>query len=70
MPGKHKEPTIAFRPSAWERAIIEQRAALSGMHYRSWQEREHTAYCRCITGNADGHERNRRAASVWRFLFV
>lgn len=31
MPGKHKEPTIAFRPSAWERAIIEQRAALSGM---------------------------------------
>lgn len=32
MPGKHKEPTIGFRPSAWERAIIEQRAALSGMY--------------------------------------
>lgn len=31
MPGKHKEPTIAFRPSAWARAIIEQRAALSGI---------------------------------------
>lgn len=30
MPGKHKEPTIAFRPNAWERAIIEQRATLSG----------------------------------------
>lgn len=30
MPGKHKEPTIAFRPSAWARAVIEQRAALSG----------------------------------------
>ncbi len=29
MPGKHKEPTIAFRPSAWEKAIIEQKAALS-----------------------------------------
>lgn len=27
MPGKHKDPTIAFRPSAWARAIIEQRAA-------------------------------------------
>lgn len=27
IPGKHKEPIIAFRPSAWERAIIEQRAA-------------------------------------------
>lgn len=36
MPGKHKEPTIAFRPSAWERAIIEQRAALSGMHKKDF----------------------------------
>ena len=36
MPGRHKEPTIAFRPSAWERAIIEQRAALSGMHKKDF----------------------------------
>lgn len=36
MPGKHKEPTIAFRPSAWERAIIEQRVALSGMHKKDF----------------------------------
>lgn len=36
MPGKHKEPTMAFRPSAWERAIIEQRAALSGMHKKDF----------------------------------
>lgn len=36
MPGKHKEPTIAFRPSAWERAIIEQRAALSGMYKKDF----------------------------------
>ena len=27
MGREHKEPTISFRPSAWERAIIEQRAA-------------------------------------------
>lgn len=36
MPGKHKEPTIAFRPSAWERALIEQRAALSGMNKKDF----------------------------------
>ncbi len=31
MSGKHKEPTIAFRPGAWARAVIEQRTALSGI---------------------------------------
>lgn len=31
MPGNHREPTITFRPSAWEKEIIEQRIALSGM---------------------------------------
>ena len=36
MPGKHKEPTIAFRPSAWARAIIEQRVALSGLYKKDF----------------------------------
>ena len=36
MPGKHKEATIAFRPSAWARAIIEQRAALSGLYKKDF----------------------------------
>ena len=36
MPGKHKEPTIAFRPSAWARTIIEQRAALSGIYKKDF----------------------------------
>ena len=36
MPGKHKEPTIAFRPSAWARAIIEQRVALSGIYKKDF----------------------------------
>lgn len=30
MPGKHKNLTIAFRPSGWQRALIEERAAMSG----------------------------------------
>ena len=33
MPGKHKNQTIAFRPSDWQRALIEERAAMSG-HYK------------------------------------
>lgn len=36
MPRKHKEPTIAFRPSAWARAIIEQRTALSGIYKKDF----------------------------------
>lgn len=33
MPGKHKDTTISFRPSGWQRSLIEERAALSG-HYK------------------------------------
>lgn len=36
MPGKHKNLTIAFRPSEWEKAIIEQRVALSGMYKKDF----------------------------------
>ena len=36
MSGKHKEPTIAFRPSAWARTIIEQRAALGGIYKKDF----------------------------------
>ena len=36
MGREHKEPTISFRPSAWERTIIEQRAALSGMYKKDF----------------------------------
>ena len=36
MPKKHKEPTISFRPSAWARALIEQRAALSGIYKKDF----------------------------------
>lgn len=36
MPGTHKNPTISFRPSEWERAIIEQRVAVSGMYKKDF----------------------------------
>ncbi|MCM1500487.1 MAG: hypothetical protein NC124_18655, partial [Clostridium sp.] len=36
MPGKHKYSTIAFRPSAWAKTLIEQRARLSGMYKKDF----------------------------------
>jgi hypothetical protein len=45
MPGKHKDPTIAFRPSPWERALIEERASLSGLHKKDFIARS------CIYSN-------------------
>ena len=36
MPGKHKNLTIAFRTTEWEKAIIEQRVALSGMYKKDF----------------------------------
>lgn len=36
MPGKHKNKTIAFRPEKWEGVLIEQRAALSGLHKKDF----------------------------------
>lgn len=45
MPGKHKDTTIAFRPGAWARAIIEQRARLSGIYKKDFITRS------CIYSN-------------------
>ena len=36
MPGKHNNPTISFRPSSWERALIEERADASGMYKKEF----------------------------------
>lgn len=45
MPGKHKNRTIAFRPSEWQRALIEERAILSGYHKKDFIARS------CIYSN-------------------
>lgn len=36
MPGKHNNPTISFRPSSWERALIEERADASGIYKKEF----------------------------------
>lgn len=45
MPGKHKNPTIAFRASEWQKALIEERAVLSGHHKKDFIARS------CIYSN-------------------
>ena len=45
MPGKHNNPTISFRPSSWERALIEERADDSGMYKKDFITRS------CIFSN-------------------
>lgn len=45
MPGKHKNSTIAFRPSGWQKALIEERAAMSGQHKKDFIARS------CIYSN-------------------
>lgn len=36
MPGIHKHNTVSFRPSDWERSLIEERAALSGIYKKDF----------------------------------
>lgn len=57
MPGKHKEPTIAFRPSAWARAIIEQRAALSGIYKKDFITRSCTYSSITVVGKKENIQR-------------
>lgn len=45
MPGKHNNSTIAFRPSSWQRALIEERADASGMYKKDFITRS------CIYSN-------------------
>lgn len=68
MPGKHKDPTISFRASAWERTAIEQRAALSGMNKKDFIIRS------CIYANivVVGKKENvqRIVAALWEMQTV
>lgn len=68
MPGQHKEPTITFRPSVWEKAIIDQRITLSGMRKKDFIVRS------CIYSNivVVGKKENiqRIADALWEMQMV
>ncbi|MBQ1413881.1 MAG: hypothetical protein IIY93_11920 [Clostridia bacterium] len=58
MPSHHKgHPTIAFRPSAWARAIIEERAALSGLYKKDFITRSCVYSTIVIVGKAENIQR-------------
>jgi uncharacterized protein (DUF1778 family) len=84
MPGKHKNPTIAFRPSDWQRSLIEERAALSGHQKKDFIARSCIYSNIVVVGNKENIKRIvdsvqemqyvmkeiRRATGVRRFLVV
>ena len=57
MPGKHRNPTIAFRPSRWARALIEARAKLSGLYKKDFITRCCVYSNIVVTGTPDNIQR-------------
>lgn len=53
MPGKHKNGTISFRPSQWERAMIDERVRLSGMHKKDFYARSCIYGKICMVGSKE-----------------
>jgi uncharacterized protein (DUF1778 family) len=57
MPGKHKNSTIAFRPSDWQRSLIEERAALSGQQKKDFIARSCIYSNIVVVGNKENIKR-------------
>lgn len=57
MPGVHKNNTISFRPSEWERINIEERAALSGMTKKDFITRSCIYSNICVVGSKNNIQR-------------
>ena len=57
MPGKHRNPTIAFSPSRWARALIEARAKLSGLYKKDFLTRCCVYSNIVVTGTPDNIQR-------------
>lgn len=50
MPRTHKDNTISFRPDEWERIMIEERAAISGMLKKEYIARSCIYSNICVVG--------------------
>lgn len=51
MPGIHKNNTVSFRPTAWEKTMIEERARLSGMLKKDFIARSCIYSNICVVGD-------------------
>ena len=67
MPSHHKgHPTIAFRPSEWARALIDERAALSGLYKKDFITRSCVYSNIVVVGKKDNIQRIVDAAQELR----
>ena len=57
MPGIHKNTTIAFRPSAWEKQLINERAELSGIGKKNFITRACIYSSIIVTGEKENIDR-------------
>lgn len=57
MPGIHKNNTISFRPSEWERINIEERVALSGMTKKDFIAHSCIYSHICVVGSKNNIQR-------------
>jgi len=57
MPGVHKDKTISFRPSSWERALIEERASMSGIPKKDFIAKSCIYSNICVVGNKKNVQR-------------
>lgn len=57
MPGIHKNGTIAFRPSEWQRHLIDKRAELSGMFKKDFITRSCLFDSIIVTGTKENIDR-------------
>lgn len=57
MPGIHKNGTIAFRPSEWQKHLIDERAALSGMFKKDFITRSCLFDSIIVTGTKENIDR-------------
>ena len=82
MPGQHKESTIAFRPNAWQKAIIEERVKESGLLKKDFITRsciyanitvvgkKENVQSRRSKGTADNVKGSCQTITVWQFCFI
>lgn len=68
MPGIHKNNTISFRPSEWEKIIIEERASVSGMSKKDFIARSCIYSNICVVG--DKRNVQKIVDAVWEMEYT
>lgn len=70
LPGKHKNQTIAFRPSQWEKKLIEERAYLSGLLKKDFITKSCIYSNIVVTGTKENIERITEELQVMESILI